>query len=363
MAISCLAIASCRTGGRQEQAQPVYGILTVHPQSATLSETYPASVEGRQDISIYPQVAGTISKVCVTEGRKVRKGESLFIIDQVPYKAALQMARANVSAAEAGVATAELVFSSREKLYENGVISDYDLQTSRNQLLTARAQLEQARANEVTALNNMEYTLVKSPADGVVGTLPYREGALVSPSIPAPLTTVSDNSQMYVYFSITESGLLELTRSHSSMEEAIASIPPVSLVLIDGSTYSENGYVETISGVVDKSTGSVSARAVFPNPGRLLHSGTSGRVVIERQYENAVRIPCSATFEIQDRRFVYKVIGGKTAMCPVQTLLSDDGKEYIVTEGLEEGDVIVTEGVGMLRDGQDIRTAETEAEQ
>ena len=225
IACSCIIMYSCNSGQTVQQDSKVYESITLKAENIELSETYPASIQGRQDIAIYPQISGTISKVCVKEGQRVKKGQSLFVIDQVPYKAALQIAQANVQAAEAGVATAELLYNSRVKLHETGVISDYDLQTSYNQLLTAKAQLAQAQAQEVTAQNNMTYTMVLSPADGVVGTLTYREGALVSPSIPAALTTVSDNSVMYVYFSLTENRLLSLTREHSTMDEALRSLP------------------------------------------------------------------------------------------------------------------------------------------
>ena len=322
------------------------------------ASSYPAAIQGRQDIAIYPQVSGTVSNVCVKEGQRVRKGQSLFIIDQVPFKAALQMAQANVQAAEAAVATAQLVYDSKQALYADSVISQFDLQTSRNDLLTAKAQLAQAQAQEVTASNDMTYTMVLSPADGVIGTLLYREGALVSPSLPQPMTTVSDNSEMYVYFSISENKLLELCNEHGSMEEALAALPKVRLQLNNGSIYREEGYIETISGVIDASTGSVSVRAVFPNKGGLLHSGASGNIILPQAYPNSIVIPCNATFEIQDMIFVYKVVDGKAASCALNVLLANDAEHYIVTSGLNESDVIVTEGVGLLRDGSVIETME-----
>ncbi|MGM9738430.1 MAG: efflux RND transporter periplasmic adaptor subunit [Candidatus Cryptobacteroides sp.] len=354
----CITLYSCNSGQSVQQDSKLYESITLKSENIELSETYPASIEGRQDISIYPQVSGTISKVCVKEGQKVRKGQSLFVIDQVPFKAALQIARANVQAAEAGVATSELLYNSRVKLHEKGVISDYDLQTSYNQLLTAKAQLAQARAQEVTAQNNMTYTMVLSPADGVVGTLPYREGALVSPSIPVALTTVSDNSVMYVYFSLTENRLLELTKTHKSMDEALENMPETELRLNDGSIYSEKGYIETISGIIDRSTGSVSVRAVFKNPGGILHSGASGNIVIPETLNDVIIIPCSATFELQDQVFAYRVIDGKAVATRLVTMLTDDGKKYVVKSGLEPGDIILAEGVGMVRDGQEIRIKE-----
>lgn len=350
---------SCGGNGQEQQGNhgqiSPFASIRIEASDVNLSEIYPASIEGRQDIAIFPQVSGTISKVCVKEGQRVRKGQSLFIIDQVPFKAALQMAQANVEAAEAGVATAQLVYDSRVKLFEENVISEFDLLTSKNQLLTAKAGLAQAEAQLVTAENNMTYTQVLSPVDGVVGTIPFRAGALVSPAIPQPLTTVSDNAQMYVYYSISEIKLLEMTAEHGSMAEVLESLPKVRLQLADGSLYPEEGYVETISGVIDPRTGSVSVRAVFPNEGGILHSGASGNVVVPTVHEGVIMVPCRATFELQDMVCAYKVVEGKAVMTRLQGVsLSDDGKSYVVRGGLDVGDVIVSEGVGMVRDGQDI---------
>ena len=162
--------------------------MTVSPTDRMISSAYSATIRGRQDIAIYPQVSGTIFELCVNEGQTVSKGQPLFIIDQVPYKAALQTAEANVAAAKAGVATAQLTYDSKKELYAKNVVSQYDLLTAENTLLTAKAQLAQAEAQRVNAANNLSYTVVKAPANGVVGTLPYRVGALVSASISKPLT-------------------------------------------------------------------------------------------------------------------------------------------------------------------------------
>ncbi len=350
----CFLLFSCGQS-QQNHHDAAYASMTVETSDVNISETYPASIEGRQDIAIFPQVSGTISRVCVTEGQKVRKGQSLFIIDQVPFKAALQMAKANVEAANAGVATAQLVYDSRVKLYDEKVISEFDLLTSRNQLLTAKAGLAQAEAQLVTAENNMTYTQVLSPVDGVVGTIPFRAGALVSPGIPMPLTTVSDNSQMYVYYSISEIQLLGLTAEHGSMDEVLNSLPPVNLELADGSVYAEEGKIETISGVINQATGSVSVRAVFPNNGGILHSGASGRIILNHMLNNVIVIPCSATFELQDLIFAYKYVDGKTKSTRLNVQLTDDGKSYIVKDGLTAGDIIITEGVGLIRDCQEIK--------
>ena len=338
-----------------------YSVMTISTSDVTIPSTHSATIRGRQDIAIYPQVSGTISKVCVKEGEVVRQGQLLFIIDQVPYKAALQTAKANVAAAEASVATAQLTYDSKKELFAKNVVSQFDLSTANNNLLTAKAQLAQAEAQRVNAANNLSYTVVKAPTDGVVGTLPYRVGALVSASIPQPLTTVSDNSEMYVYFSMTENQLLALTRQYGSIAETLKSMPGVQLQLSDGSTYDQTGRVESISGVIDTSTGSVSLRAAFPNPNGLLHSGGAGNVVIPVQKTGALVIPQGATFEIQDKRYVYKVVDGKAQSALVQVTRVNGGREFIVDEGLAPGDVIVAEGVGLLREGTPIKAKTAQA--
>ena len=351
----CMAIAVSCGKAPAPSGTAEYSVLDITTTSTTLPSTHSATIRGRQDIAIYPQVSGTISKVCVTEGEVVRKGQLLFIIDQVPYKAALRTAEANVASAKASVATAQLTYDSKKELFAKNVISQFDLQTAENSLLTAKATLAQAEAQRVNAANNLSYTEVKSPSNGVVGVLPYRVGALVSASIPQPLTTVSDNSEMYVYFSLTENQLLDLTRQFGSMDKAIAALPDVQLQLNDGSMYDKPGRIESISGVIDTSTGTTQLRAVFPNPGRLLHSGSSGNVLLPHTFENVVIIPQTATFELQDKKFVYKVIDGVASSQLITVSDQSNGQEYIVTSGLQPGDVIVTEGVGLMREGTPIK--------
>lgn len=356
----CLSTMACSQAPTTQTVAEYKG-LTVTTTDVDVESLYSASIRGRQDIQIMPQVGGTISQLCVKEGEQVRKGETLFIIDQVPYKAALTTAEANVKAAEAGVATAQLTFDSKQELYAREVISEYDLRLAENQLLTAKAALAQAEAQEINARNSLGYTVVKAPANGVVGTIPYRVGALVGPSMPQPLTTVSDNSEMYVYFSMNENRLLKLTRRFGSMEATLKALPKLRLQLSDGSLYEEEGYVESISGVIDSKTGAISLRAVFPNPNRLLHSGGSGNIVLTQQEKGALIIPCVATFEVQDKTFVYVAEEG-VAKAKMVEVMKYDGLSYIVKSGLEAGDVIVAEGVGMLREGTPI-SIRTEAEE
>ena len=331
-----------------------YAVMTIATTDREIPINYSATIRGRQDIAIYPQVSGTISQLCVNEGQKVAKGQTLFIIDQVPYKAALQTAEANVEAAKAGVATAQLTYDSKKELFARNVVSQFDLSTANNNLLTAKAQLAQAEAQRVNAANNLSYTVVKAPTDGVVGTLPYRVGALVSASIPQPLTTVSDNSDVYVYFSMTENQLLALTRQYGSIAEKLKSMPGVHLQLSDGSTYDQTGRVESISGVIDTSTGSVSLRAAFPNPNGLLHSGGAGNIILPSIYKDCIAVPQAATFELQNKVYVYKVVDGKASSAMIDVEKISNGREYIARAGLVPGDAIVAEGVGLLREGTPI---------
>ena len=359
-ALCCLVVL---TGCNEQQAKMdtgSYKTMTVSTGSRVLQTQKSATIEGRQDVEIYPQVSGTLQRLYVQEGDKVKKGQTLFIIDQVPYQAALRTAEANLKAAEAAEATAELTYKSTQRLFEQKVVSDFDLQKAQNDLLSAKASVAQMEAQVVNAKNNLSYTVVTSPADGVVGQLPYRQGALVSSSIASPLTTISDNSELYVYFSLTENELLNMVRQYGSLDAATKNMPAVNLMLNDGSMLPDSGRVESISGVIEKTTGSAQVRAAFPNKTGLLHSGANGNVMIPMSYEDVIVIPQAATFEIQDKILVYKVIDGKAQSANIEVASQNNGQEYIVTSGLSVGDVIVAEGAGLLTEGTVITTASGE---
>lgn len=341
---------ACNRGKQPAQGPKEYPAFVAAGEEAVGTASYSASIRGRQDIDVYPQISGTLTKVAVQEGERVKEDQLLFVIDQVPYLAALRTAEANVKAAEAALNTAKLTYSSKKTLREKNVVSDFDLQTAKNNQKTAEATLEQMRALEVTARQNLSYTEIRSVSEGVVGTLPYRKGALVSPNMPNPLTTVSDNSQMYVYFSLSENRLLGLTREYGSIEAAIANMEDVYLQLNDGSIYPETGRIESISGVINRSTGTVSVRAVFPNPKGILLSGASGNVIMTERQSDAIIIPKAATFEVQDRVFVYKIIDS-VATAKEVNVHNLDASRYIVDKGVEAGDVLVAGGVGLLREG------------
>ena len=334
------------------QTSSEYEVMRITTSDKELQTTYSASIRGRQDIDIYPQVSGFLTKLCVEEGQAVRKGQVLFIIDQVPYRAAWRKTMADVHAAEAQVETARLEYRSKQQLFAEKVVSEYDLSTAKNALAIAEATLEQAKALEEDARNSLSYTEVKSPSNGVVGTLPYREGALVSASMAIPLTSVSDNSEMYVYFSITEKRVHSLLRQYGSHDEVIRQMPPVRLQLNDGSLYGGQGHVESISGIINRKTGTVSVRSIFDNTNRTLLSGGIGNVIIPHREDSVIVIPQTATTELQNKILAYKVAeDGCVHSCELTVEKLNDGKDYIVRSGLAVGDVIVTEGTGLLRDG------------
>lgn len=349
--ILCLALfSSCKESARQEVGVK-YQTLTVETSDRTLENEYTASVQGRQFVEIRPQVSGIITEICINEGDAVKKGQTLFIIDQVPYKAALETAMANVKSAESQLATAKLDAESREELYKANVVSEYDLQMARNTLAAAEASLAQAKAEEINARNSLSYTEVKSPVNGIASMIPYRVGALVSSSISEPLVTVSDDAQVYVYFSMSENQIIDLIQQYGSLRQALEGMPEVEFKLSNGKPYNHKGRVDAVSGTVDATTGAVSLRAVFDNPEKLLRNGGNGTIILPTALTDCIVIPQGATYEIQDRKFVYKVVDGLTQSCSIEVFRLNNGTEYVVESGLEVGDIIVAEGAGLLHDG------------
>ena len=350
-------LASCKEQ-RQSEGEK-YRIFTVEPVDQTLTTDYTATIRGRQFVEIRPQVSGMITDICINEGDAVHRGQTLFVIDQVPYKAALETAVANVKSAEAKLATAQLLADSKEALFKEQVVSEYDLQTAKNALAAAEPALAQAKAQETNARNDLSYTEVKSPVDGVASMIPYRVGALVSSSIAEPLVTVSDDSEVYAYFSMSENQILDLLQQYGSLQKAKELMPDVELILSNGKPYAQRGKIDAISGTVDEGTGAISLRATFANPDRLLRNGGSASVVVPTVYKNSLTIPQSATYELQNRIFVWKVVDGKTQSAPITVYKYNDGKNYIVLSGLTAGDVIVAEGAGLLREGIAVDVAQS----
>ncbi len=355
--MACKGQTATGNAGPQE-----YAVETLEAGSAQLKRSFPATIRGKQDVEIRPNVSGFITRMCVDEGAVVRAGQTLFIIDQVPYKAALEVAEANVNVAKANVETAELTAQNKRELQRKNIISEYDLQMAENTLASQKAVLAQAEAQLINARNNLSYTEVKSPSNGVIGTIPYRVGSLVNPSMATPMTTVSDISEMYVYFSMNEKQLLEMMRSSATLKEAMDQMPAIELQLVDNTIYPQMGKVDVVSGVIDPSTGAASMRAVFPNKATLLRSGGSGKVLIPYEFEDVVMVPQNATYEIQDKKYVYVLdTGNVVKSTQIEVYPLDDGKDYIVTSGLQVGDRVVIEGVAKLRNGMAVKPVEAAA--
>jgi membrane fusion protein (multidrug efflux system) len=345
-----LTMASCSGSADQSAMQsqaPEMAVMTVQPGASDLSSAYAATIKGKVDVDVRPLVSGFVTKVHVDEGQYVKQGQVLFTLDQVTFQAAVEQAQAQVNAAKTAVSSAQLTADNKKLLFDKNIISEYEYQLAQNQLATAKAQLSTAQAALTSARKNLSYTTVTAPVSGYVGSIPGREGTLASPSMMTPLTTVSDNSEVYAYFSLTEKDILQLTQGETSLNAALAAMPEVQLQLADGTVYPLTGKVATVSGVVDQNTGASSVRARFANPNGVLRSGSTGQILIPNKLDNVISIPQKAAFEVQDRKFVYVLNdSNKTVSTAITVSPLDDGQNYIVTEGLQPGQRVVVEGVG-----------------
>lgn len=343
---------SCHNKAQKGQTEPEsHELLTVTEQDYTLNAEYPASIQGNQDIKIIPRVEGHLTDVYVKEGERVREGQLLFRIYDAAYRAAVESANANVQIMTAELNKAKIEFEGKKALHENTFLSDYGLEIAESDYSIAQANLAAAKAALASARNDLSYTEIRSPSNGVVGRIFYRKGDMVGPSLQDGLTIVSDNRQMRVYFSMTESAVMQYLSEHKSLEEAVKQMPELRLQLPNGTTYEQTGHVESISGVVDEHTGAVSVCARFDNPDGLLLSGGTGKIVIPTELHNAIIIPQEATYDIQDKVYVVKVVDGKAVANMIQVESATDGKSYVVTGGLKAGEVIVAKGAGFVKEG------------
>ena len=339
--------ASCGGGGRPSFGDNEYPVVTAGASTADMQTTYPASIKGVQDVEIRPKASGFLVQINVKEGQSVSAGQVLFVIDNETYQAQVRQAQAAVNAAQQQVNTTKLTYDNAQQLHANKVIGDYELQTSQNTYESALAQLAQAQAGLASAKEALSFCYVKSPAAGVVGTLPYKKGALVSAS--NTLTTVANISSMDVYFSVTEKEAMVISR------RGLSSLPDVRLQLADGSVYNHEGKVSRMSGVVDAATGSVQLIASFPNPEKTLKSGSTGNIIIPRVNSEAIVIPQACVMEVQNKKFVYTLgEGNKVRYTEIKVDPQDDGNNYIVTDGLKVGDKYISNGVTKLSDGMEI---------
>jgi len=368
--LAVLFLASCGKSKDEAAAaaaasQPKeYKVVTLQPISSTLYVSYPASIQGQQNIEIRPRVEGYIDKIYVDEGAVVRKGQPLFKVSAPQYEQEVRTASASVKSAEAEVSAAKLAISKVKPLVEKEIVSKYELESAQYNLESANATLAQARASLSNARTNVGFTTVTSPVDGVVGSIPFRLGSLVSSANADPLTTVSSIGNVYAYFAFNEKQLLSFSKdSTGTFAQKIAKLPAVSLLLSDGSLYAEKGKIETINGLINTETGSVNIRARFPNPKGIIRSGSSTKVQLPEEIKDAIIIPQSATFELQDKRFA-AVVGkdGKTKNTVITVKDNTIGNFYVVESGLKAGDQIVLEGVASLKDDSQIKPKEQSQE-
>ena len=346
-AIAATLVSCSGGGGRPTFGDNEYPVVTVGTSQADMQTTYPASIKGVQDVEIRPKAQGFLTQINVKEGQTVSAGQVLFVIDNETYQAQVRQAQAAVNAAQQQCNTAKLTYENSQQLHEKKVIGDYELKTSQNTFESAQAQLAQAQAALASAKEALSYCYVKSPAAGVVGTLPFKKGALVSAS--NVLTTVSNISSMEAYFSVTEKEAMVIS------QKGLASLPSVKLQLADGSIYGSEGTISKMSGVIDAATGSVQLIASFANPEKILKSGATGTIIIPRVSSNVIIIPLSCVSEVQNKKFVYTLTkDNKVKYTEIQVDPHNDGNNYVVTGGLKAGDKYVTNGITKLNDGMEI---------
>ncbi len=346
-AVAATLVSCGGGGGRPTFGDNEFPVTTAGISSADMQSTYPAAIKGIQDVEIRPKAQGFLTQINVKEGQTVSAGQVLFVIDNETYQAQVRQAQAAVNAAQQQVNTAKLTYDNSKQLHEKRVIGDYELQTSQNTYESAQAQLAQAQAALSSAKEALSYCYVKSPAAGVVGTLPFKKGALVSAS--NVLTTVSNISSMEAYFSVTEKEAMLIS------QQGLSSLPPVKLQLADGSIYGSEGTITKMSGVIDAATGSVQLIASFANPEKTLKSGATGTIIIPRVSSNVIIVPLSCVSEVQNKKFVYTLTkDNKVKYTEIQVDPHNDGNNYVVTGGLKSGDKYVTNGITKLNDGMEI---------
>lgn len=357
LAASCSSRQNGKQSGGAVQVKE-YPVIVVNNQSTRLYKDYPTKLEGQQTVEIRSKITGYIEHIYVDEGAFVKKGQVLFRLNANDIQATVRSAEASVKVAEADANSAKINLEKTKPLVEKKIISQFELESVESILKAKEAQLAQAKANLENAKANLQYTLITSPADGTIGTFPYRVGSLVSSSTAEPLTTVSNTAKMYAYFSLNEKEFLAMTKGleGKSLQEKFKSLADVSLVLADNSVYEQPGRIETASGLVDQQTGAVNIRATFPNSEGTLRSGGSGMVRIPQNINSAIIIPQKTTYELQGKHFTY-VVGAdnKVRNTEIEVLTGNLKGSYIVTSGLNAGDKIVLEGIASLRNNVEIK--------
>ena len=349
--------SSAGNSGGYEKQMPSLPVITLSSTSANTYQEFSASLEGIKDIEVRPQVEGYLDKIYVDEGAYVRKGQSLFHINDRPYREELNTAKAGLAAAKANLANAEINVSKLTPLVQNNVVSDVQLKSAQAAYDAAAASVAQSQAMVQSAEINVGYTLIKAPVDGYIGRIHHKTGSLVGMNTAEALTVVSDIKEIYAYFSLSENDFLRFKNQFAgnSIEEKIKNMPPVDLVLPDGSVYSQKGRVQIVAGQFDKGVGAISFRAAFPNTERLLRSGNTGKVRMAQLQKNAVVVPQESTFEIQDKVFVFSVGDSNKVTSKPIVVAGKTPRYYFVESGVQAGEKIVFSGTGNLQDGMVIQ--------
>lgn len=362
-------LLACNNGNNTNKGDKnqvgTYKVLELKPSSTTLFTEYPASIEGQENIEIRPKIDGYIEKIFVDEGTVVKKGQPLFKINAPQYEQEVITSNANIQRAMADVSAAKLAVNKVKPLVDQDIVSKFELESAQYNLQAKEAALAQAKASLFNAKTNLAYTLVNSPVDGVVGSIPFRLGSLVSSNTAQPLTTVSSIGNVYAYFAMNEKELLNFAKDgNQSFIDKIAKLPPVSLLLSDGTLYEKEGRIQTVNGLINTATGAANVRASFPNTNGLIRSGSSATIRIPTKIENKIIIPQSATFELQDKHMVVLVgADQKTSSVAVSVMAKTAGNFYIVESGLKAGDKIVLEGASLLKSGTLIKPEMVSASQ
>lgn len=336
---------------------PSAEVITIATATVTTEKNYTASLQGKVDVEIRPQVAGFLEKVFVDEGQFVHEGEPLFKINAQTHQAQLNSATANLQAAEAAITNAQLEIDKLTPLVQNKVVSDYQLKAAQAAKKIALANAAQASAGVTSARINLGYTLVKAPVSGYIGRLPKKRGSLVSPTDPEPLTQLSDVHEVYAYFTLGETDFINFKSRYqgNTLDDKLKRLPAVSLILADNTIYAQKGRIDMVDARFDKSTGAITLRAVFPNAQALLRSGNTGKIIVQQQHKDALLVPQSATIEVQDKVFVFAVGDSNKISKQPLNIIGKSGTDYLVKEGVKPGDRIVFSGLDRLTDGTVIR--------
>ena len=353
----CLTVL-CTSCGEEPEAvvKDAYRMLTVERQDITLNREFAVTLESEHRIYVRTLVSGLLTKICVQEGARVKKGQPLFIIDQAPYIAAVDAAKAQVGTARAAHSTAQLNLEGKKRLYAQQIIGEFDLHRAHHASEEARAQVEAAQAELAGARTNLSYTTISSPVDGVIGMINHRVGDFVSPTDEKELTMINQNSNLRAYSILSEEMLSELLRDFDcdSYDELFKKLPPVTFYSNWGSQLPQEGRIDAISGSVEKINGATYIRASFRNPTEKFRSGTNGYIVLPYVMHEVIVIPQEAAVDINHQYLVYRVIDGKAVATEVTVMPYNDGHNFVVTNGLEPGDVIIAEGAGFVEDGMEV---------